>query len=252
MCKERKYDRYVVEIIHLNGNKQIKKNDNPESYTSMINFYKIIKNEYMNYEGVVKINFVGISDYERKIIFTKKNSIIEENSKNIIDLLNIIVNASDKLHSVLENANKKINVMNKEKSNIEHLLIESINAEEISDEDKLKTFNKLREITLKRRDYKILNDVRLKLNCNLNLIKTKSKDMLKEYENIINTNTQISQDLIHNEDSKFRKTHVVREYPYKTFKEKNTLTNQLKNKYDKIIDLSDRSVLACYKKCVAN
>lgn len=76
--------------------------------------------------------------------------------------------------------------------------------------------------------------------------------MLKEYEGIINTNTEISQDLIHNDDSRFRKTHVVREYPYKTFKEKSKLTNQLKDKYDKIIDLDDRNVLACYKKCVAS
>jgi hypothetical protein len=43
----KKFNNYVIEIIHLNGNKQIKKADDPSSYKKTMSLYK--KNKRRNF-----------------------------------------------------------------------------------------------------------------------------------------------------------------------------------------------------------
>ena len=140
-------------------------------------------------------------------------------------------------------------LIEKKKSNIEHLFIEAIDAETITNEEKIKIFDNIREITLERRDYKILNNIRELIHKDVIKISKMFEEMLDIYNTNINKNKNILNELIYNENTKLKNVHLIREYPYKNHKERINLTKQLKPKYDKIVDVPERKVLACYNKC---
>lgn len=82
MCK---YNSYAIEIVHLNGNKQLREAEDNTSYKDTMALYNKVKEEYIDHCAI--INFVGLAkDNEQKIIFIKKNSIIEGERRNIEDL----------------------------------------------------------------------------------------------------------------------------------------------------------------------
>ncbi len=56
MCK---YNTYAIEIVHLNGNKQLREAEDNSSYNSTIALYNDIKEEYIARDVV--INFVGLT-----------------------------------------------------------------------------------------------------------------------------------------------------------------------------------------------
>ena len=62
MCK---YNSYAVEIVHLNGNKQIKEAENNSDYNSTITLYHDIKEDYMDKD--VTINFLGFTENDEQI-----------------------------------------------------------------------------------------------------------------------------------------------------------------------------------------
>lgn len=67
MCK---YNTYAIEIIHLNGNKQLREADDNTSYKETLALYHDVKENYINKDVV--INFMGYADNKQGIIFTKK------------------------------------------------------------------------------------------------------------------------------------------------------------------------------------
>lgn len=243
----RKYSNYIIEIIHLNGNKQIKKCNNTSCYKSTLSLYKETRENYAGKN--VTINFVGISEEERCIIFSKKNSRSEDNKKDIKTLIDDITILSSELSNKLREVSDMTSLIDKRKSNIEHLFIESINVDILDDNKKIDVFNQLREITLERRDYKILNQIKSAIINEVKDIIKLSDFISKEYDRIIQTHTNISESLITDENSHLKDTHVVKEYAYKNFKERMNLMNQLKPKYDKIVHDDVNKKLLCYNKC---
>ncbi len=245
----RKYDKYVIEIIHLNGNKQIRKADNPESYNETISLYHTIKEE--TYNDNITINVIGISDEERGIIFSKKNSSTDNQQKDIKEMIDVLYETSLELQKRLNNVKDMVDLTNKRRSNLEHLLIEAIDAETLTEGEKVKIFDEMRETVLTRRDYKILDSIRLSTKNDLSLIINKTKSISRTYDQCIKVSSNIIDELINNEDSKLKETHLVKEYEYKNHKERINLMKQLQGKYDKIVNLEDKNTLACYNKCTA-
>lgn len=243
MCK---YNTYAIEIIHLNGNRQLRETQNPESYKSTMSLYRQIKENYTDKDVI--INFIGLREGEKKIFFTKKNNSFEEDNQNIKELIDTIYESSKELQKRFENIKNKVAIYDKKKSNIDHLLVEAVDVSQLTEEDKAKIFDKLREINLLRRDYKMLNNVRWKCQREINFLVQNSQKILNSYEKNIKINNGKLKDLI-DRDGKQVKMHIVKEYPYKSFKHRMHLMKQVEKKYDRVINLSEQNKLVCYNKC---
>ncbi|MGJ0846566.1 hypothetical protein ACR77J_07750 [Tissierella praeacuta] len=243
----RKYDRYVIEIIHLNGGKQIRKAEDSSDYRSTISLYREIKEN--SYNSNTTINLVGISDSERGLIFTKRNSAADNQKKNIKELIDIIHETSIELNQQLKNISDMVDLSNKRKNGLEHLLVEAVDTECLTEEQKIDIFNQMRETILTRRDYKILDSIRQQTQKDIGLILKLIKQVSNTYDETIKINANILKELIENDDTKYKEVHLIREYEYKNHKERINLMSQLKGKYDRIANLEDRKVLACYNKC---
>ena len=244
MCK---YNSYAVEIVHLNGNKQIKEAENNSDYNSTMALYYDIKEDYMDKD--VTINFLGFTeDDEQGIIFTKRNTIINNERKNMETLVKTIYETSKELQKLYRIVADKEGYYDKKKSNIDHLFIEAVDIDELTIEDKAKIFDEIREINLLRRDYKMLNEVRRDTYNDVNLISQKAKNILNKYENTIDRNNNSLKSLI-NRDKNSVSVHLIEEVPYTSQKERVLLIKKLKNQYDRVVQMPEREIIACYNKC---
>lgn len=240
---------YVIEIIHLNGNKQIRKSIDPSNYNLTMQLYREIKEDYTS--ANVTINFICITDEERRTLFTKKNREIENNKKDLKLLIETLYDTAKELENKLTNIYDNMQIMDKKKSGLEHLLIEAIDVETLDDVKKIETFNKLREVTLERRDYKVLNQVKNLIAGDVQSIKERSNKMLDDYEQTVNKNSSILNDLIFNDESKLKEVHTIKELRYKNHKERINIMKQINGKYDKVVNDENKKVLMCYNKCIS-
>lgn len=243
----RKYNKYVIEVIHLNGNKQIRKAENSSCYRSTIKLYREIKETL--YNSNVTINLIGISDSERGLIFTKKNSSTDDQRKNIKELIDTIFEASSELNQQLKKISDMVGLSNKRKNGLEHLLVEAVDTECLTVEQKIDIFNQMRETILTRRDYKILDNIRQKTEKDIELIIEKIIKISDAYDNSIETSVSILKELIENENTGYKDVHLIKEYEYKDHKDRINLMKQLEKKYDRIVNVDEKKVLACYNKC---
>lgn len=244
MCK---YNNYAIEIIHLNGNRQLREAEESTSYNSTIALYHDIKEDYMDKD--VTINFLGFTEGdEQGIIFTKKNTIINNERKNIEELIKTIYESSIQLQELYKVIADKEGYYNKKKSNIDHLFVEAVDIEELTLEEKAQVFDEMREINLLRRDYKMLNEIRRNTHSDLNTIVQHSKNILDKYEQNISRNNNKLKNLI-NRDTKDTSVHLMEEVTYKTQQERVLLTTKLKKQYDRIVQFPEKNMIACYNKC---
>jgi hypothetical protein len=244
MCK---YNSYAVEIVHLNGNRQLREAEDNTSYNSTIALYHDIKEDYMDKD--VTINFLGYTENdEQGIIFTKKNTIINNERKNIETLVKTIYESSKELQELYRIIADKEGYYDKKKSNIDHLFIEAVDTNELTTEDKAKIFDEIREINLLRRDYKILNEIRRNTHVDINTIVQRAENILNKYKNNISKNNKTLKSLI-NRDKKSISVHLIEEVPYTSQKERVLLIKKLKKQYDRIVQIPEREVIACYNKC---
>lgn len=244
MCK---YNTYAIEIIHLNGNKQLREAEDNTSYNSTIALYHEVKEQYIDKDVV--INFVGLTvENEQGLIFSKKNTIIEGERKSIKNLMTTILEASKQLQEQYRIIGDKESYYDKKKSNIDHLFIEAVDIEELTDEEKINIFNEIRDVNLMRRDYKILNNIRANTHNDVNYIVQKAQNILNEYDKHIQKNSNKLKDLI-KRDAKRTEVHLIKEIPYKDFKDRMKIMNEITKDYDKVIHFPERKVIACYNKC---
>ena len=188
------------------------------------------------------------ADNEQGLIFSKKNTIIEGERKNIKDLMVTILEASKQLQEQYRIINGKEDYYNKKKSNIDHLFVEAVDVEYLTDDEKIKVFDEMGEINLMQRDYKILNTIRMNTANDLNQIVQKSENILNEYNKHIQKNSEKLSSLI-KRDSKSVEVHLIEEIKYKDFNHRMKLMKEVEKKYDKIIHFPERNVIACYNKC---
>lgn len=243
----KKYNSYSIEIIHLNGNKQIREANNNSSYKDTISLYHKIKDDYMN--KAVNIDFVGITEDEEKgVIFSKKNTLIEDEKRNIGDLMDTILEATKELQSQFDIVSNKMAYYDKKKSNIDHLMVEAVDIDELTEEDIIQIFYDTREVNLMRRDYKILNKIGFDVKGNIGNILNNSRRMVKTYDKQIDRNSKKLKSLIDRDDN-YNGVHLTKEIPYKDFKDRMRIMNDIKKQYDKIVNFPEKKVLACYNKC---
>lgn len=244
MCK---YNTYAIEIVHINGNKQLREAKKNDSYKDTITLYHQIKEDYMTRD--VTINFIGITEEdEQGIIFTKKNTIIEDEKRDVEDLIMTINEAAEQLQEQYKIISGKESYYDKRKSNIDHLFVEAVDADKLTDGEKIKIFDEIREINLMRRDYKILNTIRKNTCHDLNLIMQKSRAIYSEYDKHIQRNTEKLASLTKKENGSMD-IHLIEEVKYKDFKHRMQLMKEYKKKFDKIIHFPEKKVIACYNKC---
>lgn len=244
MCK---YNTYAIEIVHINGNRQLREAEDNTSYNSTMSLYHDIKELYINKN--VTINFLGFTeDDEQGVIFTKKNTVSNTDKKNIEDLINAVYESAMELQELYKIIGEKRGYYDKKKSNIDHLFVEAVDTEELTIEDKAKIFDEIREINLLRRDYKILDEIKRNTHSDLNAIVLKSKKILDKYNSTIDKNNNKLQSLI-NRDKKSVSVHLIEEIPYNTHQERVLLIKKLKQQYDKIVQIPEKKVIACYNKC---
>ena len=239
---------YFIEIIHkLTGNVEIIKAKQCDSYKKTLKKYKEVK---QNYKGKnVDISFIGVVDGETKVYFTKRSNPNEDILEKINTLIDTMHECSKELRNTLQQISDKTALLDKQKSNVQHLLIESVDAYTISDSDKVKAFDEYRTYTLERRDMKQLNYLYKALSKQVGELSNKIHNVRQSYDSQIDFNVKITQDLIENEESEYRDVHLIREYSYDNFKQRINLMKQLDKKFDKIVNDVDNNKLLCYNKC---
>lgn len=244
MCK--KYDTYAIEVIHMNGNRFVKEAEDNTSYNKTMTLYRKVKEDYMSEN--VTIDFIGYTEDEKGSIFTKRSTTIAQEERNIEDLVLCIVEATEQLQDQFEQVSEKIGYYDKEKSNIEHLMIEGSDVDDMTEQDKVKVFNKLRKNSLLRRDYKILQSLRAITKGDISQIESLSNSLMEKYNKTIVSNSRLTEKIIQR-DQRAIDRHLIKRIPYQNDKQRLNTMKQIKGKYSKVINLSDEKVLACYNNC---
>ena len=242
----KKYNSYEIEVLFINGNKQIKKAKNANSYADTLKLYRQIKNKYMNKN--VTINFIGRNGQNKKIFFRKQCTTIKTDTHNIKELIESINQLALELQNQYRCIGDKISYYDKQRSNIDHTCIEAINIESITDQDKIQIFDQLREIQLARRHYKILQDISQSTNDALDTVINQSNIILDKYNNIVRRNNKKLNKILKNNNSNMN-THKIIKIKYTDFKDRMRIMSNIERKYDKIIHIPEEKVLACYNKC---
>lgn len=153
MCKERKYEKYQIEVVYLNGDKETLKlaGINTNSYTKMIEVYKNVKEKYS--DEAKEIKFLGVTkDDQLEILFTKefKNKINTYLDKDFIDIAHEVAEKFNLLSKKLTHDEKMMSAMDKKIDVILHRL----RLFKGNNEKKIELFNLLQELEIKRTYYK--------------------------------------------------------------------------------------------------
>jgi hypothetical protein len=253
---ERKYQKYSIKIKYLNGDTEniSYQNYNENDYKDMLQLYNETKEHYKN--DCVTINFIGITEdgkleilFQKKIINEKELKIKEEadliesfSSNELINQINELVNIIGKKQL---RENEKCNILNKKQDLLLHQ-IEDLDKSKFTDKEKLELLDKLHLIRKQRREAKNNYAVLSYFTTNFDLGKFKKVT----YE----TKTKVIQ-----EEAKEKKItpltpeiieekRIMKEIPYKNFKERINLIKQLQSKYDKVYYNDSKMVVTCYNK----
>ena len=153
MCKEKRYQKYQIEVVYTNGDKEVLKlaGINTESYSKMLDVYKSVKDKYKN--EAIAIKFLGITKNNGlEVLFTKE---FKENINNDLerDFVEIAKEISDKLLLIskkIKHDDTMARMMDKKRDVMLHRL-RNFTGDET---DKINFFNELQDIELKRDWYK--------------------------------------------------------------------------------------------------
>jgi hypothetical protein len=247
---KRKFNEYLIEVVHNNGNvEQIEYTSNfnkkadKTSYKEMLNVYSEIKEQYENKNCT--ISFLGINKNEKMVIFSKQNianEISDESSlrNDVILLFESIQQIKDKAIKL----NEKKTCYNVEMNEIYHKEVE--NSTDLSEEHKIKTFDKLRNTLIKRRDVSGDLDFYNKHKGVLNSIFGYANKLSDESEAHMNHEVEILENFKENGELLTGSgKHIVQ---YSNFKDRMAKMAQLQSKYGKIINDEENNRLICSKK----
>jgi hypothetical protein len=172
----------------------------------------------------------------------------EENTEDSFELIERLKEVVNKLNKKAEIAEDLLDLISKERTSYEHKYIEFVELEDLTDEYKIATFDELRRILLKRRVIKN-ETVNLKNNKDVinNIIDNTNKLHMRTHEYIdkviLSTESSITQTVPEEFD-----TQNIKEYPYKTDKQRIGIMRDIEHKFDKIINLENEKKLVCYKR----
>lgn len=247
-----KYQRYMIQVNYLNGNKENIEyiNNKPvdtSSYKEMMKVYKETKEKYINL--CTSIDFIGITEDEQlNIIFSKQNKQDEENTENSFELIEQLNKIVNKLKVKSKEAQNLLCSVDKEKSIFEHKYIEFAELEDLVDEYKIKKFDEYRNLLLRRRVIKNeainLRNVKEQLDIifeNTDRLHKRTVGYINKA--ILNTESSITQTVPEELDKQ-----IIKEISYNNHKERINLMKQLEHKYDKVIVKEEENKIVCYNK----
>lgn len=254
MC-QRKYTEYHILVKYLNNTKEEINYSTVDksSYKEMLKLYNETKEQLK--DECVTIEFCGKTEDDKlEIMFDKKiiNPEIMQ-KKEIIDracssdteiILNNLVKAIDDLNMHRSYVGIQVGITSKKQDMLLHKIEHT---RDCSLEDKIKMFNELQEIRIERRKAKtgvtLLDNVFEKFSEN-NII-------LKHVENIIKGNVDYikkqEEKIVVIKDTKMAEQFkIMKEVPYRSFKERINLQKQLQGKYDKVFFDDVKMIITCY------
>lgn len=248
MCK-RIYSSYKIRVINEEGEKYIKLNGNIDetSYSTMLKYYHMTK--YKHQEEDCTIDLVGV--YEDgsigSVIFSKTFCKEVNNDKDLLrpidEIVEEIKGLLDLLNRKNEYHNNMHNVFNKKQDILLHK-IESIKSFEGKEsevvEEKIKIIDELEQIRHDRR----VNKDELKKILSLNK-RIKIHNLSEQFNKI---EIPIDKNYEYLSDEKVKQLHIMREYKFRTDKERLSLMRQLKHKYSKLVVDSVNSKIIAYNK----
>jgi hypothetical protein len=253
MC--RKYSKFNITITYLNGDTEnIQHEDyNSTSYKDMLELYKMTKEHYK--DECVTIDFIGVTDTGSTTILFTKNIIndkelkIKEEAKlvddmNVEELVHKLGDITKLLKKKYEKSFSQRDIANKQLDNILHQ-IESIDRIdyniEINEKDMI---NEIHNIRVNRRQAK--NNIEI-----LQLLD--NKHFLQQIDGKVMMAKQKVQQLKNEYDKvefldkeKIVEKKIMKEVPYRSFKERIQLMKQLSKDFNKICYDDAKMIIICY------
>ena len=237
-----RYKRYVIELVYLNGNKEIV--DNMYNYTQAMCQYKQLK--VNNQNKFTEINFVSIKGNTKNILFTKKYK--RESNQSILELLDTLNTTLSHLETKQKNIGDQISLIDKRKNVFEHKFIEFVDINNLSDIDKSRLFDEYRRILLERRELKNEFANLQMTKPELDSIITNNKKLYEKTKNHVNKTIMDTNNMIQDIVPENVNRQIMTEFKYKNHKERVKLEKELKLKYDKVFNDESRLTLICYNK----
>lgn len=242
----RKYQLYLIQIDHSNGSfetieytKDYIKLDKT-CYKTMLDVYRDTKENYKNTRCVIK--FLGIAEDEKIEIFSKQFEPMEvEESTFIKDDVMILTSQLENMISKGCELKKRKQNYNVEMNRMYHEEFEF--STDLSDEHKIKAFDMLKDLLVKRRQ----------VDCDLRLYdQTKhSFDSILGHLKLIKEATLNQEDVTKSIVDEFERTGSMpigggkRVYKYENFKQRMNLMKQLSSKYGVIENDEENKNLIC-------
>ena len=245
MCKNRKYQKYAIQVEYLSGDKETINlaGIRTDLYSKMLDVYRSVK---VRYEDKAKtISFCGVGNTgELNILFTKevKQAIddkdgIRENTKDISKLIadNVL-----KLKNKYFYHKEMIPILEKKQDVVLHM-IEQL--KDGSDKEKLKLLEELQEIRKERRWNKTeLNNIKILQNHNM-----KSDELnFTHLNNIFNDKTIQESSSEFEFDMRIAKKEKL--YIEEVYKDEKQL-NKIKKDYERVYLDSTINKIYAYNKC---
>jgi hypothetical protein len=239
----------------LNGNKENieytnLKNINTSSYKEMLSIYNQTKEQYKNQS--VTIDFVGItSDEQVKVLFSKKIKNENDDNFNSFELIDDLHFKTIMLKKRKYFISKQLGIIEKEKNVFEHKNIEFYDINLLTDEYKIQAFDEYRRILLDRRNIKNENENLNNVSEHIDIIIDNINAMFNRTRGLLNSKEKCTSSAIKNEVPENKDKQLIKEYSYKTDKERIHLMAQMQKKYKKVINDEINKKLICYSKSIA-
>lgn len=260
----RKFNQYLIQISF--PNKEVEnieystnnKTADKTSYKQMLLVYKDTKELYSDVNCV--IDFLGINEHEMISIFKKYNQVEEvesqetNNEETLIELFDLLKSTSTKIESRKDFIHSKLSELDIQISYINHTDIEI--SDNNSEQHKIKTFDKLKQLMEDRRDLKLEHRISSSI-----LNSTIYTDLFKQLDTVNKSIKAIQQKSIEsgnvvkqyvNEGSKELTINGTKYYKYSNFSDRMNLMKQLSPIYNNIIHDEDNSQLICRHKDIVN
>lgn len=255
----RKYENYKIIVTYDNGDKEEinYKGINTSSYKDMLNLYNEVKEKYS--DRCVVIDFVGVGENGNLSVFwtkkienrteeeTNKNEEDNIDSKTSIELLSIIGESLEILKKRKSQCNARLGAIDKEQDiqlhKIESIRYNKFETEEQIIAEKLKIFDALEEIRIKRRYIK--NEGQLLqsfvIPSKLESIECRINSSIQKYDKLLKKD-----DKTYLSSEKLSDLEVIKKVSYTTEKERLHFMKQLTPKYKKVTYAD--GVITCYNR----
>lgn len=232
---------YKIKVVYSNGNENIKTTDNFQEAREIYNETK----ETHKTTGC-KISFIDVIDGEDVQRWSKQCNTYED---PIDEILQRQRDDISKIRDLRQYYFDMVSFLSKEQDNILHMDLEHSKTNEYTDQEKLDSYEKLKEITLLRREYKQQSD-------EIDSIENELFEAQRTLEKAIYKYKKVSERYSRNreyvEETDGELKHKIHKYDFKDNKEKNKLMRELKQEYSRVMVDESKKQIMCFNNCSTN